>query len=79
MRNDDVPFVAWIVGCCVIVVVGIGALLLAEPTPDRCPAPDYDVDRVVKMHEESRKCAAELEEAHDSIRICGRLLKGALE
>lgn len=79
MRNDDVPFVAWVIGCCVVAVVGIGALLLAEPTSDRRPAPEYDVDRVVKMHEENRKCAAELEEAQDAVRICGRLLKGALE
>lgn len=64
----------------VILLVGAGGVVgyWLAPTPV-CPAPDYDVDRVVKMHEESRKCAAELEEAQDAIRICGRLLKGALE
>ena len=65
--------------CSAIIVAGcIIAVTLYEP-PTTCPAPEYDVDRVVKMHEENRKCAAELEEAQDAVRICGRLLKGALE
>lgn len=44
-----------------------------------CPEPQYDVNRVVKMHEEARQCAAELEEARDNVLVCGRLLKRALE
>lgn len=44
-----------------------------------CSEPQYDVNRVVKMHEETRKCEAELEEARDNVLVCGRLLKRALE
>ena len=44
-----------------------------------CPEPQYDVNRVVKMHEENRKCEADLEEARDNVLVCGRLLKRALE
>jgi hypothetical protein len=46
---------------------------------DVCPEPQYDVNRVVKMHEENRKCEVELEEARDNVLVCGRLLKRALE
>lgn len=47
---------------------------------DSAPAePQYDVNRVVKMHEEARQCAVELEEARDNVLVCGRLLKRALE
>jgi len=46
---------------------------------DSCPEPQYDVNRVVKMHEEARQCAVELEEARDNVLVCGRLLKRALE
>jgi len=51
---------------------------LAPPVPT-CPEPQYDVNRVVKMHEEARQCAVELEEARDNVLVCGRLLKRALE
>lgn len=65
-----------------VLVVTFGAGLLigryTAETPD-CPAPTYDVDRVVKMHEETRKCEADLEEARDNVLVCGRLLKRALE
>lgn len=44
-----------------------------------CLEPQYDVNRIVKMHEESRKCEADLEEARDNVLICGRLLREALE
>lgn len=47
--------------------------------PAACPEPQYDVNRVVKMHEEARQCAVELEEARDNVLVCGRLLKRALE
>lgn len=44
-----------------------------------CPAPEYDVARVVKMHEESRLCETTLEECKDTVKICAGLLKQALE
>ena len=67
-----------IVAVLVCVFAGYEMGVMVSGTPD-CPAPTYDVDRVVKMHEETRKCEAELEEARDNVLVCGRLLKRALE
>ena len=49
------------------------------PSAAECPAPEYDVNRVVKMHEESRLCETTLEECKDTVKICAGLLKQALE
>lgn len=65
-----------ITGC----VLGIGTGIAISPDAgSACPEPQYDVNRVVKMHEEQRKCEVELEEARDNVLVCGRLLKRALE
>ncbi len=61
-------------------IVGILALTFGDiATPKECPAPEYDVNRVVKMHEESRLCETTLEECKDTVKICAGLLKQALE
>lgn len=59
-------------------LVGVVTGLYFGSDSDR-PEPQYDVNRVVKMHEEARQCAVELEEARDNVLVCGRLLKRALE
>ena len=62
-----------------LVVIGISIGYWVAPQQADCTEPQYDVNRVVKMHEEARQCAVELEEARDNVLVCGRLLKRALE
>ena len=62
----------------IVLLIGVGIGRWTADS-DACPEPQYDVNRVVKMHEEQRKCEAELEEARDNVLVCGRLLKRALE
>ena len=62
-----------------LVVIGISIGYWVAPRQADCTEPQYDVNRVVKMHEEARQCAVELEEARDNVLVCGRLLKRALE
>lgn len=47
--------------------------------PHQCAPPPYDVDRVMKMHEELRQCASEKEECEDNVRVCASLLRRCLE
>lgn len=61
------------------ITFGVGVLIGRMSVSTDCPEPQYDVNRVVKMHEENRKCEVELEEARDNVLVCGRLLKRALE
>lgn len=60
-------------------LLGFWVGTIAGRSDSTCPEPQYDVNRVVKMHEEARQCAVELEEARDNVLVCGRLLKRALE
>ena len=60
-------------------LLGFWGGTIAGRSDSTCPEPQYDVNRVVKMHEEARQCAVELEEARDNVLVCGRLLKRALE
>ena len=71
----------WVAAMFSVAIMGgsigfVGGLNVDRPV---CPEPQYDVNRVVKMHEEARQCAVELEEARDNVLVCGRLLKRALE
>lgn len=72
----------WVAAMLSVAIMGgsigfvVGGLSVERPV---CAEPQYDVNRVVKMHEEARQCAIELEEARDNVLVCGRLLKRALE
>ena len=55
------------------------ALLMGRDDPHQCAPPPYDVDRVVKMHEELRQCAVEKEECEDNVKMCASLLRRCLE
>lgn len=75
----------WQRGNVALFVVGLSGFLAIcfgywlAPSAVECPAPDYDVARVVKMHEEGRQCETTLEECKDTVKICAGLLKQALE
>ncbi len=78
--TSDAEFKAVVVGVCLVsALIGFWAGTIAGRSDSTCPEPQYDVNRVVKMHEEARQCAVELEEARDNVLVCGRLLKRALE
>jgi hypothetical protein len=73
--SDRAAAVLLVAALAIIAVIGI----VWADAPPTCPPPDYDVNRVVKMHEESRQCEATLEECKDTVKICAGLLKQALE
>ena len=76
MSDYAKAFITSLLSICLGVVLGFA---LKEDAAKECAEPQYDVNRVVKMHEEQRKCEVELEEARDNVLVCGRLLKRALE
>ena len=63
----------------VAAAVTIACALLMHDAPHQCAPPPYDVDRVVKMHEELRQCAGKKEECEDNVKMCASLLRRCLE
>ena len=78
--TSDTEFKAAVLGVALMsALLGFWAGTIAGRSDSAPVEPQYDVNRVVKMHEEARQCAVELEEARDNVLVCGRLLKRALE
>lgn len=78
--TSDTEFKVAVLGVALLFsLLGFWVGTIAGRSDSTCPEPQYDVNRVVKMHEEARQCAVELEEARDNVLVCGRLLKRALE
>lgn len=71
--NDGRLLIIGFTGTVAVILLGI----IYQPVPE-CPQPVYDVDRVVKMHEEVRTCGAEREECQDSLKVCNGLLNVCL-
>ena len=78
--TSDTEFKVAVLGVALLFsLLGFWVGTIAGRSDSTCPEPQYDVNRVVKMHEEARQCAVELEEARDNVLVCGRLLKRSLE